>query len=128
MYHVGDFILRIKNAYLARKKQVIMPFSKINQAVAKSLVKAGFISSVKEEEKESIKVIVCDLRYYNRRPVLHDVRLISKPSLRVYIDKEGLMRDKDKALTSILSTSFGVMTGKEAVKKGVGGELLFKIW
>lgn len=105
-----------------------MPYSKINKAVAKTLVKEGFISSVKEEDIEKSKVIVCDLRYHNRRPVFHDVRLISKPSLRVYIDREGLLGDKDRALISILSTSHGVMTGREAVKKGVGGEMLFKIW
>ncbi len=128
MYHVGDFILRVKNAYLARKKQVVMPYSKINKAVAETLVREGFISSVKEEEREKNKVIVCDLRYQNRKPVFHDVKLISKPSLRVYADKEKLLGDKDRALTAILSTSYGVMTGREAVRKGIGGELLFKIW
>jgi small subunit ribosomal protein S8 len=128
MYHVGDFILRIKNAYLARKKQVVMPYSNINKAVAQTLIKEGFLSGVKEGEVDNKRVIIADLRYENRRPVMNDVKLISKPSIRVYLDTNGLRTDKDRALTSILSTSHGVMTGKQALKKGIGGELLFKIW
>jgi small subunit ribosomal protein S8 len=127
-YHAGDFILRIKNAYQARKKQVSMPYSNINNAIAHVLIKEGFLASVKESEIEGKRVLVADLRYENRRPSILDIKLISKPSLRVYIDIDGLKKDKDKSLTSILSTSNGILTGKEAIKKGIGGELLFKVW
>ncbi len=128
MYHVGDFIFRIKNAYLARKKQVTMPFSKINKAVARVLIKEGFLAGVKEETISGKKVLVADLRYENRRPAMHDAVLISKPSLRVYFDTGNLKDVRDRTLTSIVSTSSGIMTGKDALKKGIGGEMLFKIW
>ncbi len=128
MYHTGDFIIRIKNAYGARRKQVKMPYSNSSKAVAQALVKEGFLAKVEVIEEEGKKVLVAHLRYENRKPVFHEVRLISKPSLRVYVGSDEIATDKDRAKTSIISTSSGVMTGKEAVKKGVGGELLFKIW
>ncbi len=128
MYHVGDFILRVKNAYLARQKQVTMPFSKINQSIARVLVKEGYLAKIEEQEVDGKKLLIAHLRYENRRPAMHDVKLISKPSIRVYIDNTHLKQDKDRAMTAIISTSSGIMTGKEALKKGIGGEILFKIW
>ncbi len=128
MYHTGDFIIRIKNSYRARRKQVKMPYSNSSKAVAQALVKEGFLAKVEVIEEEGKKVLVAHLRYENRKPVFHEVKLISKPSLRVYVGSDEIATDKDRAKTSIVSTSSGVMTGKEAVKKGVGGELLFKIW
>jgi small subunit ribosomal protein S8 len=126
-YQVGDFILRIKNAYGARRKQVSMQYSNINKAVAAALVKEGFLAKVEQNEVDGHKRILVSLRYENRKPVLREVRLISKPSLRVYVGADELKLDKDRIMTSILSTSTGVMSGKEAIKKGVGGELLFKV-
>lgn len=128
MYHVGDYIYRIKNAYLARKKSLNMPYSNINKAVSDVLVKEGFLSGVNESTIEGKRVLIAELRYENRKPVMHDVVLVSKPSVRVYFDNKTIKNDPDKAFTSIISTSQGVMTGREAVKKGVGGEILFKIW
>lgn len=128
MYHVGDFIIRVKNAYKARRKELTMPFSTMTKAVAGVLVKEGFLAKVVEGEENGHKQLVVSLRYENRKPVMHDVRLISKPSLRVYVDKQTMTQDKDRTLTAIISTSNGIMTGREAVKKGIGGELLFKIW
>jgi small subunit ribosomal protein S8 len=128
MYHVGDFIIRVKNAYRARRQQLVMPYSSINKAVAGVLVKKGFLAKVEEGEDKGHKQLVVSLRYENRKPAMHDVVLISKPSLRIYIDKQTIAADKDKAMTAIVSTSSGIMTGKDALKKGVGGELLFKIW
>lgn len=128
MYHTGDFITRIKNAYRARRKQVLMPFSKSSKAIAQVLVKEGFLAKVEVTEEDNRKTLVAHLRYENRRPVFHEVKLISKPSLRVYVNKDDMAADKDRTMTAVVSTSSGVMTGKEAMKKGVGGELLFKIW
>lgn len=128
MYHTGDFIIRVKNAYRARRKQVSMPFSKNSKAIAQVLVKEGFLSKVETVETDGKKTLVAHLRYENRKPVFHDVTLISKPSLRVYVGLNDIVLYKDRAMTAIISTSSGVMTGKEAVKKGVGGELLFKLW
>lgn len=127
-YHVGDFILRIKNAYQARKREVKMPYSNINKAVAKLLVKEGYIAQVEETEIDGKRMLVATLRYENRKAAINEVRLISKPSIRVYVDTQALHADKDTSMTAIISTSSGIMTAKEAMKKGVGGELLFKVW
>lgn len=128
-YLVADFMLRIKNAYLARRKEVVMPYSNINKEIGKVLVKLGFISSIKETADGKKRSLAVELRYVRRKPVVTDVKIVSKPSLRIYVDKLRLAREMRRdAMTTIVSTSAGVMTGEDAKKKGVGGELLFKIW
>ncbi|HZE87267.1 MAG TPA: 30S ribosomal protein S8 [Methylomirabilota bacterium] len=127
-YTIGDFIIQLKNAALARKKELVTPYANIKQAIAKVLIKEGFLDSVKEEMVEGKRVLHVTLRYQRRKPALTDVSLVSKPSLRIYIAAGDILRNQGRAATAILSTNIGVLTGKEAVKKGVGGELLFKVW
>jgi small subunit ribosomal protein S8 len=128
-YQTGDFIIRIKNAYSARRREVITPFSNVTLAIGKTLVKNGFLSEVKKEENDGRKQIRVVLRYVRRKPVVTKVDIISKPSLRVYVSSlENSTKSSRDAMTSVLSTSQGIMTGKEARKKGIGGELLFKVW
>ena len=127
-YTIGDFIIRLKNASLARQKEVAAPFSNINLSIGKALTKEGFLDSAKVETIEGHKILIAVLRYHNRRPVLTDVALVSKPSLRVYLGSGDILRNQGRARVSILSTNQGILTGKEAVKKKVGGELLFKVW
>ena len=127
-YHVSDFIIKIKNASLAHRPEVRMPYSKLILAIGKVLVKEGYLGEVKEETVDGKKQIVAAVRYVRRKPVLHNVTIISKPSLRVYVPTTGLKSPQKRSMTNILSTSSGVMTGREAEKKGIGGELLFSIW
>lgn len=127
-YTIGDFVIQLKNAALTRKKELVTPFANIKQAVAKVLVKEGFLDSVKTETIDGRKMLVVALRYARRKPALTDVKLISKPSLRVYIESKEVSSKQGRAETAIISTNLGVLTGKEAIKKGVGGELLFKVW
>lgn len=128
-YLVADFIIRLKNAALARRREVELPYSKLNKAIADVLVKQHILDGVKVTEKEGKKALVATIVFDRRLAVFTDVTVISKPSLRVYAgakDATGLM---GRGLgTTIVSTSAGVMTGKDAFKKGVGGEVLFKIW
>lgn len=129
MYTVADFIIRIKNASAARRREVLMPYSNMSLSVGKTLVKNGFLSEVKEEEIEGKRMLRATLRYSRRRPVVSEVTIVSKPSLRVYISAhENAVNSIREAMTSVLSTSEGIMTGKEAQKKKIGGELLFKVW
>lgn len=128
-YHIADFIIRIKNASLANRKEVKMPYSSVVFAIGNVLVKEGFLASVKEEKiEEGKRSFIAAVRYVRRKPVLHDVEIISKPSLRIYKLARELGKSRDRAQTTIISTSSGVMTGREAKKKGIGGELLFSIW
>lgn len=128
-YSVADFIIRLKNASLARRSEVVIPFSKINKGIGKVLVTEKFIKSIVQEERDGKKVLLVNLRYERRHPVLTNVQIVSKPSLRVYISKSEIPKKALKRRgTLILSTSHGIMSGKEAVSKGVGGEFLFEVW
>lgn len=127
-YTIGDFVIQLKNATLARKKELVTPYANIKKAIAKALIKEGFLDSIKEETIEGHKMLVVILRYSRRKPTITDVRLISKPSLRVYVEAREIGGKQGRAETAILSTNAGVITGKEAIKKNVGGELLFKVW
>jgi len=127
-YTIGDFIIQLKNAALARKKELITSHVNYKNAVAKVLVKAGFLETVKTETIDGKKMLVISLRYVRRKPSLTDVILVSKPSLRIYIEAKDILKNQGSNVTTILSTNAGIMTGKEAMKKKIGGELLFKIW
>ena len=128
-YLVADFIVRIKNSSMSKRKEVILPFSNINKEIGKVLVREGFLDSIKEESKDGKKHLNAVIRYENRIPVLTDVVIISKPSLRVYSPfKKILEIGKRGRRRVIVSTSQGVMTAMDANKKGLGGEILFAIW
>lgn len=127
-YLVADFILRIKNAYLARRQSVVLPFSNVTLAIGNVLVKEGMLANIKEDMTDNKKILHADLRYVRRRPALTQVRVISKPSLRIYVGSKDAQRKNRDAVLSVVSTSQGIMTGKDAAKKGVGGELLFSVW
>ncbi len=126
MYY--DFIIRLKNASLARKKNLVTPYANLNKAIGKALVREGFLDSVKDEIIDGHKTLSIDIRYQNRRPAITDVSLVSKPSIRKYVAKDEIRREQGFGTVVVLSTNQGVMTGRDAIKKGIGGELLFKIW
>ncbi len=123
-----DFVIQLKNAAMARKKDIATPYSNMSRAIAKVLVKEGFLETAKEEAIDGHKKLSIRLRYQSRKPAITDVLLISKPSLRKYVTSSEIGRIQGKAAVAVISTSMGVISGREAVKKGVGGELLFKIW
>jgi len=128
-HSVSDFIIRIKNASMARRKTVMVPSSKMNKALSAVLTKEGFLKNVKEETVEGKKTLVASIAYKNRQPVFTNVKIYSKPSVRQYKAKVEIPKlERRGAVTAIFSTNQGVLTGKEAVKKGVGGELLFTLW
>lgn len=127
-YQVADFVLRIKNAYLARRQVVVAPYSNITFEIGKLLLKKGFLAEVKEETVDNKRILKITLRYVRRRPALTRVQIVSKPSLRVYVSAHEAVEKHKDAVLSVVSTSRGIMTGSDAAKKGVGGELLFSIW
>lgn len=128
-HKISDFIIRIKNATLARRREVMLPYSKINKEIGRVLVKQGYLESVKETESEGKKEIKAVIKYEKRLPVLIDVEVISKPSLRIYGSAKKIIEiEKRGKKTVVVSTSQGVMIGKDAIKKKIGGEILFAIW
>jgi len=128
-YLVADFMIRIKNSAISKRKEVVLPFSNINKEIGKVLVKEGFLENITEENDEGKKMLKATIRYEKRIPVFTDVIIISKPSLRVYEPAKKLNEIKKRGKRKVvLSTNKGVMTAEEAQKKGVGGEILFAVW
>lgn len=128
-YLVADFIIRIKNSALSKRKEVVLPFSNINKEIGKVLVKEGFLENIKEESNKGNRTLIASIKYEKRIPVLTDVLVISKPSLRVYSSVKKIPEIEKRGRRKIIvSTNQGVMTSYEARKKGLGGEILFSIW
>lgn len=126
---VSDFITRIKNAARARRKEINTPYNRISQDIARVLVKEGFLEEAKLQNIENKKMLSIKIKYNKRVPVITDTRIVSKPSSRVYSGSGGLIESQKKGMyTLVLSTNKGIMTGDEAQKKKLGGEVLFRIW
>src|SRR3989344_2749573 len=123
-YLVADFMIRIKNSAISKRKEVVLPFSNINKEIGRVLVREGFLEKISEENDNGKKTLKAVIRYEKRIPVLTDVMVISKPSLRVYEPVKRLNEIKKRGRRKvILSTNKGVMTAEEAQKKGGGGEI-----
>jgi len=128
-YLVSDFVSGIKNAVNAKRRETVLPFSKLNIEIGKVLIKEEFLEEVKEESLDNKKMIRVKIKYDKRTPRFMDAILVSKPSLRNYISAKNIHNvEKRGRKTLVISTSQGVITGKEAIKKGIGGEVLFAIW
>jgi len=121
-----DFLIRIKNGSRAERKTITAPLSKFSVAMATLIKKYGYIEdfSISEEDRQmTIKLINND-----GVPAISDVKLFSRPSRRVYEKSFSLPWGQSKQSLIIISTSSGVMSQKEAKKKGIGGEVIAEIW
>lgn len=133
---ISDMLTRLRNAYAARHSKVIMPMSKVKFAIAQVLVKEGFIEKaerVQSEENEIFENICITLKYDQissilQKPAIEAIRQISKQGQRIYVKKDDIHKVKNGFGISVISTSQGVMTGKDARKKGLGGELICELW
>jgi small subunit ribosomal protein S8 len=132
---IADMLTRLRNANQAYHDSVTMPYSKIKAGVAEILQQEGYIASWKVEEptegpQEVVgKSLVVTLKYgQNRERSLAGVRRISKPGLRVYAKHTGLPKVLGGLGVAIISTSQGLLTDRQANKKGVGGEVLAYVW
>lgn len=125
---IADMLTRIRNAIIARHDQVLVPASKTKIAIAKVLKEEGFIKDYSVVRGKPERVIKISLKYVDHTPVLMGIERVSKPGLRVYVGKGEIPRVYGGLGVSIISTSKGIMTGKESWKKGLGGELLCYVW
>lgn len=126
-YTMGDFMIRIKNAYMAHRLTVEAPYSKASFALAKILSENKYIKKVEEKEENGRKQLVVTLAYTKRMPALNDVKIISTPSLHIYVKRHELPKKVRELGMHIISTSKGIMSDEQAVKEGVGGKLLFQV-
>ena len=125
---IADMLSRIRNGIIADHKTVSIPLSHFKSELARILKEQGYISDVKVEEESGRKVINLKLAYTpDKESVIKEIKRISKPSRRVYVDKTEIPRVKGGLGICVLSTSKGIMTGSEARSQGVGGELICSI-
>lgn len=128
MDHISNMLISLKNAGNAGKESVLVPHSKVKESIAKVLEKEGFIKSIKQVTKDGRKYLGIDLFLENREPRIRDVKRISKLSKRVYKGASELKPVKNGFGMLVISTPKGVMSGREAKKANLGGEVLFSIW
>ncbi len=126
---IADMLTRLRNANSAYHETVSMPFSKLKSSIAEILKAEGFISSFSVEDARVGKNLILELKYgQSRERSLAGVRRISKPGLRVYAKSTKLPTVLGGLGVAILSTSSGLLTGRQAQAKGVGGEVLAYVW
>jgi small subunit ribosomal protein S8 len=126
---VADFLTRLRNANSAYHESISLPYSKLKAGIAEILKKEGYVAAVKVEDAEVGKTLIVDLKYgQNRERTIVGIKRVSKPGLRVYAKSTELPRVLGGLGIAILSTSSGLVTDREAAKKGVGGEVLAYVW
>ena len=126
---VADFLTRLRNANSAYHESISLPYSKLKAGVAEILKKEGYVGAVKVEDAEVGKTLTVDLKYGpNRERTIVGIKRVSKPGLRVYAKSTELPRVLGGLGIAILSTSSGLLTDRQAAKKGVGGEVLAYVW
>ena len=126
---IADMLTRIRNALVARHDFTDIPTSKVKESIAAVLKKEGYIQGYEQREDEGNGSIRVQLAYTGKKePVIVGLNRVSKPGLRVYTSRSEVPRVYGGLGIAILSTPEGVMTGKDARKRGVGGEILCYVW
>ncbi len=125
---IADLIIRIKNALMARKTSVVVPYSRVKQDIATILKEEVYVTDVVVSDTTPFKELHITLRYVGKLPAVNDVKRLSTPGRRLYSAANKIPRALGGYGITIISTSKGVMTDKAARKENVGGELLCQIW
>ena len=122
---IADMLTRIRNAVMVRHDSVLIPASRVKLAIARVLKEEGFISDYEVLKGKPHRVIKVQLKYDDKnQPVLSGLERVSKPGLKAYVGKKEIPRVCGGLGIAIVSTSKGVMTGQQAWRQGIGGELL----
>ena len=126
---ISDMLTRIRNAGMARKPEVLMPSTKVLVAIAKVLKDEGYIGEFEVIEQDPQNKLRIELRYgADKKHSIREIRRVSKPGLRVYAGKDAIPRVKSGLGIAIVSTPQGVLTGYEARRRGIGGEVLCTVF
>jgi small subunit ribosomal protein S8 len=124
---IADMLTRLRNAAAVRKQEVLLPLSRVKFEIAKILEKEGYLSGVETTEAHHGQLKL-KMRYTEDGSVIRDIQRISKPGCRVYATKSDLPRVLNDQGIAVISTSSGLMTNKEARKRGLGGEIVCEIY
>jgi len=125
---IADMLTRIRNAINVGKNEVRVPASKLKFVIANKLVKTGFLASAKIEKDKPRDTIVITIADEGKSTVITEIARVSKPGRRVYAHASEIPKVKSGRGVMLVSTSKGVMTGNEAIKKHLGGELICKVY
>lgn len=125
---ISNMIIMLQNASLSGKESVVMPYSKMKNAIAECLKKEGYIGDFSKKVRKNHPVLEIELVYKDKRPKITHVERVSKQSRRVYLGLRQIFPVKNGAGILILSTPKGILSGTVARKEQVGGEVLFKIF
>jgi len=122
-YSAGDFLIRVKNASMAKNKTFSVQSNKQIVAIAEALKKTHFLDSVKNEKG----ILTVSLAFKDKKPLIMDIKLISKPGLRIYLGVTEIEKKRGPSIY-LVSTPKGVVSSLEAVKNRIGGEVIAEIW
>jgi small subunit ribosomal protein S8 len=125
---VADMLTRIRNAASAELADVSMPHSKLKENIAKILKQEGYIDGHSAKGDKATKALTITLKYKGRKSVIEGLKRISRPGLRKYVPAGEIPRVRNGLGTAIVSTSRGVLTGRDAQRQNIGGELVAYIW
>ncbi len=130
---IADMLTRIRNAIMARHTRVLIPASTMKIAIARILKEEGYVKDFDVDTRPENPhgpqgTIRIALRYVDKRPVMTQLKRVSKPGLRVYTRRDSIPRVRGGLGTAIISTPQGVMTGRKAYQQGLGGEVVCYIW
>jgi len=125
---IADLLTRIRNAIMVGKNEITVPSSKLKVTVAKELKKAGYLSAVKVESAKPRDILVVTINKAGENSTINEITRLSKPGRRVYVGANDIPKVKSGRGIVLISTSKGVVTGSQAVKQRLGGELLLKVY
>ncbi|WP_035352310.1 30S ribosomal protein S8 [Edaphobacter aggregans] len=126
---VADFLTRIRNSIRARHQKLDVPASKLKAEIARILKDEGYIVNYKATEENGQKILRVYLKYgTNNEAAIRDLQRVSRPGCRVYVGRDEIRRVQGGLGISIMTTPKGVMTGRQARREGVGGEILCEVW
>lgn len=125
---IADLLTRIRNAVMVGKNEITVPSSKIKVTVAQQLKKAGYVTSVKVESAKPRDILVVTINELGENSTINEIKRLSKPGRRVYVSADEIPKVKSGRGVVLVSTSKGVITGDEAKKQRIGGELLLSVY
>lgn len=125
---IADLLTRIRNAKMVGKTEVRVPASNMKEVIAKKLAKSGYLADVKREAGKPRDTLVITINKAGENSTINEITRLSKPGRRVYVKADEIPKVKSGRGIVLVSTSQGVVTGQEAVKARLGGELLLKVY
>lgn len=125
---IADFLTRVRNAQMAQMPEVSCPSSKIKVALSEVLQAEGYINGYAVQDVEGKPVLNVELKYFQGKPVIEEIKRVSRPGLRNYKGADDIPKNRAGLGIAILSTNKGLMTDKQAAAAGIGGEVLCTVF